>query len=468
MRMMRLASFVVISFLALAWGALFAYPIKHENFARVAIGRVSLIADIADSVELRTRGLAGRISLAPYQGMLFIFDTPGSYAIWMKGMTIPIDIFWIRDGVVVDLQENVPPPAPGTPERTLPVYTPDTTADYVLETNAGFAKKHAIHIGDRVTARVPYEHLYTREGKNARHDTFQSNLAQELGKEYFIETLRSMPPQGDSFQIGEVLEQNNAYTKYHITYRSGAFTISGIMNVPSGDPPPQGFPVLILNHGLISPEIYFSGRGSRREQDYFARHGYVTVHPDYRGLASSTPTVNSHHDFYVGYTQDVIHCIDALKQKKMPYIDVARLGMWGHSMGGGIAARVMVLRPEVRAFVLFAPISADTQDNFFELPPEEISYLEKTYGTGTKATEPYNKISPINFFQDVASPVQLHHGIEDQEVPIMFSEKMYSVLTHFGKKVEFYKYPDERHEFADGWSYAAKRALQFFDTYVKK
>ena len=37
----------------------------------------------------------------------------------------------------------------------------------------------------------------------------------------------------------------------------------------------------------------------------------------------------------------------------------------------------------------------------------------------------------------------------------------------FGKKVEFYSYPEEKHEFIDQWPFAAERSLQFFDTYVK-
>ena len=139
--------------------------------------------------------------------------------------------------------------------------------------------------------------------------------------------------------------------------------------------------------------------------------------------------------------------------------------MWGHSMGGGIAARIMVLRPEVRAYVLFAPISADVEDNFYELKKSEVAWLHATYGPAGAAG--YRMMSPLTYFKDVAGPVQLHHGTADKDVPIAFSEKMYEALTKYGKKTEFFTYQGESHEFGEAWIVAVERAAQFFDKYVK-
>ena len=145
--------------------------------------------------------------------------------------------------------------------------------------------------------------------------------------------------------------------------------------------------------------------------------------------------------------------------------DTNRMGMWGHSMGGGIAARVAVLSPDIRAFVLFAPISADAEDNFYELAPEEIAWLRATYGAAGGGV--YQKISPLNYFSDIGAPVQIHHGLADTAVPVAFSERMFAALRSFDKKSELFTYPGESHEFADVWPLAASRALQFFDKYVK-
>ena len=157
--------------------------------------------------------------------------------------------------------------------------------------------------------------------------------------------------------------------------------------------------------------------------------------------------------------------VDAVKESSLDFLDGNRIGMWGHSMGGGIASRVMVLSRDIRAYVLFAPISADAEDNFYELAPEEVARLRATYGpVGDPA---YQNISPLAYFSDVEAPVQLHHGIGDDAVPIGFSEKMFAALRRYDKKAELFTYPGEKHEFAGAWPLAASRALQFFDKYVK-
>lgn len=117
------------------------------------MGGVSLAAELASDGASQSRGLSGRTELAPDRGMLFLFDTPGRHTFWMRGMLFPIDIFWIRDGVVVARRERLPAPAPGTPDAALPLYTPDADADAVLETVAGFAAQHGVNVGDRVTVR---------------------------------------------------------------------------------------------------------------------------------------------------------------------------------------------------------------------------------------------------------------------------------------------------------------------------
>ncbi len=458
---------VAIGASAFTSGVFFALPTIRKDFARLDFSDVSIVAEIVDTPATRTKGLSGIRSLPELRGMLFVMEQADYAGIWMKDMKFPIDILWIENGTVVDMKENVKPPLPNADYSTLPIYRPLAPSSFVLEVNAGFSRRHALHIGDRVNISLDGQ-TYMRTKQSGEEKIYEGRHIQALfpaGNEYRIDVLKSHVFQGKNFQVGEQIAVNKAYETRAITYGSGDLTMSGVMNVPQEPPPLGGFPLLILNHGLIAPSIYTTGRGSKREQDFFARRGYVTIHPDYRGHASSSPATTLHHDFYVGYTQDVEALLDAIVQSAPSYIDPKRIGMWGHSMGGGIAARVMVLRPEVRAFVLFAPISADVEDNFYELSPEEIEWLHTTYGA---AGDPiYRAMSPIEYFNDVAAPVQIHHGTADTAVPLSFSEKIYETLKRFKKPVEFFVYPGEKHEFIDNWPMAAARALQFFDKYVK-
>jgi len=274
---------------------------------------------------------------------------------------------------------------------------------------------------------------------------------------------------GNDFKVGQVLEDNSSYTRYYITYKSGQLTISGIMNVPKGQGP---FPVLFLNHGYISPEIYTNGRGLKREQDYLARNGYIIIHSDYRNHAGSDREDDpGRPDLRFGYAEDVINGIEALKKSELAYADTEKIGMLGHSMGGGVAEIIAVAKSDlVDAIVLFAPVSADQKDSYEKWTKNDPERDEITIGRfGSPESNPkfWAEASPINYFDKVETPVIFHHGTADDSCALEWSQGAAKVLEEAGKDVTLYVYPGEPHEFVDAWPKVMKRTLDFFDANVK-
>ncbi|HLD25827.1 MAG TPA: alpha/beta fold hydrolase, partial [Candidatus Andersenbacteria bacterium] len=272
---------------------------------------------------------------------------------------------------------------------------------------------------------------------------------------------------GRDFQVGQVLAENEAYTRYYITYRSGELTISGIMNVPKGEGP---FPLLLLNHGHIDTSVYTNGRGLKREQDYLAQQGYVVIHSDYRNHANSDDDPGADHRFRLGYAEDVINAILAVRAANLSYVDTERVGMLGHSMGGGVAWRIAVTQPDlVDAYVQFAPVSADERDNFEKWTrrrSETAAQIVAAHGTPSENPTFWDNISPISFFEQVAMPVMIHHGSADESVPLAWSERAAEVLQAAGKDVILHVYPGEPHEFAVAWPTVMQRTAAFFDQHL--
>lgn len=94
----------------------------------------------------RIRGLSGRTSLGPTEGMLFVFAENDYHGIWMKDMKFPIDIMWIDEkGTIIDAVESA------LPESFPRVFEPKIPARYVIETNANFMDSFNINVGDKVT-----------------------------------------------------------------------------------------------------------------------------------------------------------------------------------------------------------------------------------------------------------------------------------------------------------------------------
>jgi len=269
---------------------------------------------------------------------------------------------------------------------------------------------------------------------------------------------------GRDLALGRVLDDNLAYTRYYITYKSGELTISGIMNVPKGGGP---FPVLILNHGYIDPVIYTNGRGLKREQDYFARRGYVVIHPDYRNHADSTKVDNVEERFRLGYAEDVINAIYAVRESEFGFFDKENIGMMGHSMGGGVALNIITTHPDlVKAVSLYAPVSSDTWDNFQKWTrsrTETAQMILETHGGPEENPKFWHDISPINFLENIKAAVVLHHGTADESVPIEWSDK----LVEKKGDILYYVYQNGAHEFGSHWPLFMQRNVEFFDTYLR-
>jgi len=104
------------------------------------------IVEVADTTAKREIGLSEHATLQESDGMLFLFRERGIYTFWMRGMAFPIDILWLRDDVIVDMDEEVRVDT-DLPLRT---YAPDEPVDRVLELTAGFAKRHQLRVGDRL------------------------------------------------------------------------------------------------------------------------------------------------------------------------------------------------------------------------------------------------------------------------------------------------------------------------------
>lgn len=106
-----------------------------------------LRAEVMVRDEDRAMGLMFRPSLPLDQGMIFVFERADFHGIWMKNCRFPIDIVWLDEAKrVVHLAESVPP----CKAEPCPVYSPMRRAAYVVELNAGQARREKAVLGAEV------------------------------------------------------------------------------------------------------------------------------------------------------------------------------------------------------------------------------------------------------------------------------------------------------------------------------
>lgn len=126
-------------------------PTPTPSGPAVSVGDVVFGAEIADTPELRGKGLGERDSLPEKTGMLFLFPSGQASSFWMFGMRFPLDFVWIgADCTVVDLMEDVQHYPPDTPSSELEIFESASPAAYTFEINAGEVSEFGIEIGDSV------------------------------------------------------------------------------------------------------------------------------------------------------------------------------------------------------------------------------------------------------------------------------------------------------------------------------
>ena len=310
-----------------------------------------------------------------------------------------------------------------------------------------------------------------------------TNLIQKDEHPLSIEYMRKQKYSGSDIVIEETLPQGSNYDRYIASYLSDGFKIYALLTIPQGIPPTTGWPVIVFNHGYIPPEQYVTTEKYIAYTDAFSRNGYIVLRSDYRGHGNSEGNPEGAY-YSPAYTVDVLNAVASIK--KYPVVDANKIGMWGHSMGGMITLRSMVVTNDIKAGVIWAGVVASFEDlmNNWRRPnanpqpfvPSQREQAARRPGRqslidvyGDFQTNPsfWNSIAPINFVKDVSGPIQLHHGTADEEVPLLFSQRLETAVKNAGKTVELFTYEGDDHNIAGNLSVALQRSVEFFDQNVK-
>lgn len=269
---------------------------------------------------------------------------------------------------------------------------------------------------------------------------------------------------GGRLRLGEEVLRTATQRQHRVTYRSGGLTISGRIAVPEGDGP---FPAVVLAHGYIDPAVYVNGQGMTRERAWLADHGYVALHVDYRGHAESGPDRSRGLDMRMGYTEDVVNAVLALRSWQGP-VDDDRVAVVGRSMGGGVVMNVLAAKPGlVRAGVAFAPVSSDAVDNFDRWirrdPARDgvAARILRRHGEPADNPDFWAGISARTYFADITEPVLIHHGTADDTCPPRWSRETARLMEAAGVGVTLRTYPGEGHAFGPQFELSMQRTDRF-------
>jgi dipeptidyl aminopeptidase/acylaminoacyl peptidase len=291
-----------------------------------------------------------------------------------------------------------------------------------------------------------------------------------------IQAMRQRAYPGSEIVIEEELEPGVNYYRYIASYLSDGLKIYALLTVPYGEMPSTGWPAIVFNHGYIPPAQYRTTERYVAYVDNLARSGYIVFRIDYRGHDRSEGLASGAYSS-PGYTVDVLNAVTSLQH--FPQADPQRIGMWGHSMGGYLTLRAMVISTEIKAGVIWAGVVVSYPDlltrwrrgptptpGATERRGWRTNWIEE-FGTPDENPEFWSSISANSFLNDLSGPLQLHHGTADESVPAEFSQILHQEILAAGKIGELYIYEGDNHNLSNYFSQAMTRTIQFYDEYLK-
>jgi uncharacterized protein len=283
-------------------------------------------------------------------------------------------------------------------------------------------------------------------------------------EQFTVDYLRKRTYGGGRIEVLEKLSETGSFSSYSIRYPSDGLDIYGFMNIPTG---PGPFPVIVSVHGYAPPGTSYLFDTEADFAGFFAENQIIVIHP---GLRNHPPSDNGDNLLRVGMSVDVMNLIALIKDHgnlpaELTTANPELLGLWGTSMGGEIALRILTISPHIKAAVLYSPLSGNNERNSRQL--YEFTRDDQFQQDLQVPLEMLDRISPMYFYHRITSAVQIHHGTADTTAPISWAVETCDFLKSAYVPVQCVYYQDAGHLFSrEDEENLRRNALEFYKLHL--
>jgi len=249
---------------------------------------------------------------------------------------------------------------------------------------------------------------------------------------------------------------------FTIVSRDGLEFQCSMVKPPHFDPG-EKYPVIIYVYGGPHAQVVRNRWDGTRYlwHSMMAQNGYIIFSLDNRGSYGKGAEWEDPVHKSLGNLElaDQITGVEHLKS--LPYVDSARIGIWGWSYGGYMTCLAMFKEPGV--FAAGAAVAALADWRYYDT-----IYTERYMARPEDNEEGYEDGSPINFADGLEAPLLLIHGSADDNVHMQNTMQMIEALIDNGKDFELMLYPGKTHGIDGNTArkHLFKRLTRFFERHL--
>jgi dipeptidyl-peptidase 4 len=254
-------------------------------------------------------------------------------------------------------------------------------------------------------------------------------------------------------------------TPVTVKARDGKTDLYGMMFTPTHLDPAKKYPIVDLVYP--GPQIGSCGSRSfqpaRADTQALAELGFVVVCID--GMGTNLRSKSFHEAYYGDLGDNTIpDQITGMKQlaTKYPFIDIDRVGMYGHSGGGNATAAAMLHYPDFFKVGIAESGNHDQRDY-------EDDWAEKWAGLPVKnadGTSNYDSQANQNFAKNLKGHLLLAHGTMDDNVPPNNTLILVDALIKANKDFDLILFPNAAHGYGAASQYMTRRRWDYFVRYL--
>ena len=243
----------------------------------------------------------------------------------------------------------------------------------------------------------------------------------------------------------ENLESYNLPKKEFSTIQINGSDLNMWMIKPVDFDPEKKYPLLMFQ---------YSGPGSQqvsnRWGDYrtlwhkdLANQGYIIACVDGRGTGFKGSKFKKSTYLNLVKYESIDQISVARNLGELPFIDKKRIGIWGWSFGGHMAAHCLLTGGGIFSFAIaVAPV---TNWRFYDT-----IYTERFMRTPQENPEGYDLNSPLNYADQLKGNFLIIHGSGDDNVHVQNTMRMVDALIQADKQFDWMIYPDKNHSISGG------------------